>query len=119
MVALNIYTQKDTLIKTLDADSPKTTNDDDNNDEKDTEIDEESSNQDSQEEEESFTVHNANGTFFVNTSAANIRNGNNTSFNIIGTVQLNQEINVKGKTDNGWYMFEHNGNDAFISGTLL
>ncbi|MBU9723567.1 MULTISPECIES: SH3 domain-containing protein [Bacillaceae] len=112
LTALNILTQKNTLIKVLDIVEIV----------KPEEVEEEASElveEELEEEEKTITVHEASGTYYVNTGAANIRAGDGTSYDVIGSLRLNHEVEVKGTTDNGWYLFDFNGNDGYISGTLL
>lgn len=64
-------------------------------------------------------VTNESGTYKVEANTLNVRSGNGTNFQSIGSLKRNNRINVTGKTSNGWYRFNYNGKTGYVHGKYL
>lgn len=66
-----------------------------------------------------YQVEKANGNFLVQTDHLNVRSGADPSYAIIGKLTLGTEVDVTGKTDNGWYQITFNDQNGFVNGSYL
>ncbi len=64
-------------------------------------------------------VSSASGTYYVTAPSLNVRSGDGTSYSALGSIPLNHEVNVTGKTSNGWYQFDYDGKQGYVSGNYL
>lgn len=68
--------------------------------------------------EEQFTVTDMDATMYAQRNC-NVRKGPGTTYEKIGSLKLNDEVTVTGKTDNNWYRISFTGEDAYVSASLL
>lgn len=66
------------------------------------------------EETPAFTVSAASGTKYA-TQSVNVRKGPSTDYDKAGSLSLNEEIQITGQADTGWYEFERNGEKLYVS----
>lgn len=59
------------------------------------------------------------GTYYVSNHSLNVRAGIGTSYDILGTINLNTEVTVTGKADNGWYEINYKDKTGYVSGNYL
>lgn len=64
------------------------------------------------------TMYPESKTYYVNSSAVNVRAKSNTDSNVVTTVALNTEIKVVGE-EADWYKVEVNGTSGYMSKSLL
>lgn len=72
----------------------------------------------SENSSEEFNVTPASGNYYAGKSV-NVRSGPSTDYDILTTLNKDDKIVVNGVADNGWYRFDMNGKEAFISNTLV
>lgn len=65
-----------------------------------------------------FSVEIISETLYPNRTL-NVRTGPSIDYNRIGSVYVNQEINVTGVTENGWYEIDYDGQKGYCSGYYL
>ncbi len=70
------------------------------------------------ETEGDFAVAPASGTFYVRRSS-NIRSGPSTAYPRRAVLAPGTQITATGRTENGWMRFDHEGQPAFIAGSLV
>jgi uncharacterized protein YgiM (DUF1202 family) len=63
-------------------------------------------------------VADKSGTATV-TSAANVRSGPNTSYNVLGVAEANDTLTVTGLTDSNWYQVSYNDQVGYIAASLV
>lgn len=86
-----------------------------------TEAVEETLAEDMREIEESipaYTVEAMTATMYAQ-KAVNVRIGPGTEYDKIGSLAINQEVEVTGKASTGWYEISYNGEKAYVSGNYL
>ena len=79
-----------------------------------------------EEEEESteespkpeYTVTDVSAVKYANQSS-NVRSGPSTDYERIGSLALNQEVQITGQASTGWYRISYNGGEGFVSNSLL
>ena len=54
----------------------------------------------------------------INANSLNVRKGPSTSFDIIGTLNGGDKVNIVGKSNN-WYKIEYNGTYGYVSGSYI
>lgn len=59
------------------------------------------------------------GIYYVTNTALNVRSDVGTSHSIIGTVHFNAEVQVTGRSAEGWYEIEYNNDIGYVSGNYL
>ncbi|MBM7095473.1 SH3 domain-containing protein [Bacillus sp. H-16] len=64
-------------------------------------------------------VTDASGTYYITAPSINVRSGGGTSYGVIGQIKQNEPVKVDGKTSNGWFRFEFQGQEGFVSGSFL
>ena len=53
-------------------------------------------------------------------SAVNVRKGDSTDYEVVGSLSFNQEVHVTGQSEfTGWYRIEFNGEIGFVSQNYL
>lgn len=68
----------------------------------------------------SISVSKASGTYQVTANdGLNIRTGNGTKYKSVGKLEKGKKIKINGKTSNGWYRFNYNGKNRYVSGSYL
>lgn len=78
----------------------------------------ESAEESKNESTEEFSVESINKVMYPNRNL-NVRTGPSTSYTLLGSVGQNQELNVTGITENGWYEIDYNGQKGYCSGRYL
>lgn len=68
--------------------------------------------------EQLFIVTDMEATMYAK-QKCNIRKGPETTYEKAGSLSLNEEVTVTGKTDNNWYRISYNGEDAYVSASML
>ena len=68
--------------------------------------------------EPEYTVEDAEAVKYAN-QASNVRSGPSTDYEQIGSLALNQEVQVTGQASTGWYRIAYNGGEGFVSNALL
>lgn len=61
-------------------------------------------------------VTKASGTYVVTAHALTVRAGNGLSYAPVGYLHKDDQIEITGKTGNGWYEIIHKGKPAYVSG---
>lgn len=62
-------------------------------------------------------VTKASGEFNISADSLNVRSGNGIDYDVLGQLTYASKIKVTGKTSNGWYRFDYNGKDGYVSGS--
>lgn len=70
------------------------------------------------DEQTDFSVDEINVIMYA-TSTVNLRSGPSTDYDKIGELSINQEVQVNGLVDNGWYRIAYNGGDAYVSNSYI
>lgn len=65
-----------------------------------------------------YTITDISKTMYV-MSSANVRSQPDKNENKVGTLSANDEVNVTGLVDNGWYRVLYNGEEAYVKADLL
>lgn len=71
-----------------------------------------------EETEPEYTVTELTAVKYAN-QASNVRSGPSTDYERIGSLALNQEVQITGQASTGWYRISYNGGEGFVSHTLL
>lgn len=71
-----------------------------------------------EEQKITYVVTDLNVMMYAST-AVNVREEPDKNSDKLGSLTENQEVNVTGKTDNGWYRISYNGADAFVNSSYL
>lgn len=69
-------------------------------------------------EEPAFTVEEMSAKLYAQ-QASNVRKGPSTDYEVIGGLSTNEEVEVTGKANTGWYRISYKGEVGFVSNTLL
>jgi len=64
-------------------------------------------------------VTEINEDYIVTATNLNVRSGNSTNYEKIGTIANGNTIKAIGKTSNNWYKFNYNNQEAYVSGIHL
>ena len=65
-----------------------------------------------------YSITEMTAIMYANTTA-NVRSGPNKNENKLGTLNKNDEVDVTGITDNGWYRIDYKGDAGFVKDNLL
>ena len=68
--------------------------------------------------EPEFTVTELNATKYA-TQSVNVRSGPSTDYDKIGGLTTNQEVQVTGQANTGWWRIQYNGGEAYVSDKYL
>lgn len=79
---------------------------------------EEKQDQDIEETTPAYTITDISTIMYVK-SSANVRSKPSKDDEKLGTLSTNEEVNVTGQVDNGWYRINYNGSEGYVSGDLL
>ncbi len=64
-------------------------------------------------------VSKASGTFIVTADSLNVRSGDSTKYNSLGSLKKNEQVTVTGKTSNNWYQIKFKGKTGYVNGAYL
>lgn len=86
------------------------------------EIEEEANEEEEESIEETpepeYTVTDVSAVKYAKQSS-NVRSGPSTDYERIGSLALNQEVQITGQASTGWYRISYNGGEGFVSNSLL
>ncbi len=72
----------------------------------------------SKENKDEIEVTAVNKTMYA-TQSVNVRKGPSTEYDKLGTLSKDEEVHVTGQAKNGWFRFDYNGGNAFVSNNYL
>lgn len=71
-----------------------------------------------EEKKPAYSITDMAATMYV-ASTANVRSEPDKNSSKLGSLSQNDEVNITGTVDNGWYRINYNGTDGYVKGDLL